>query len=239
MINTDCWARPAFDPSLGRNRVLDALKAATSHRISPHLQSVMRERGAVVCESEGFLDYAYFPAGSVLSLLTVLDSGSVVETANVGTEGAFGLSAALSSSAPFVRCLVQLAGALIRCPIGVLQEEVERSAAARDICGSYSESILMQVQQNMVCNGCHDMTERLCRWLLMMHDRAGREVLAYPQSFFADIMGEDRQSVMRAAESMQADELITYRRGAIQIVDRSGLEKASCECYAILAGQSL
>jgi CRP-like cAMP-binding protein len=217
------------------NKVLDALEAATRKRISPHLQVVMFKLGSVVYEAGTALEYAYFPAGSVLSLLTVLENGSAIETANIGSEGAFGLFAALSSHVleSAVRCVIQLPGLLFRCPIDALRDEVARSEALRDHCAGNSESILTQVQQNVVCNARHSTRERLCRWLLTSDDRAGARSSAYPYKFLADILGENGQSVTLAAQLLHTDGLVTCRRATIQIVDRPGIEEASCECYAI------
>ena len=226
----------AWTDSGPRNMVLDTLEAATRKRISPNLQLDMLKLGAVVCESGAALDYAYFPVGSVLSLLTVLENGSAIETANIGSEGAFGLFAVLSSLGvvSFVRCVIQLPGLLVRCPIDALRDEVDRSEVLRGHCAVNSESILTQVQQNLVCNARHSMRERLSRWLLTMHDRAGAESPAYARQFLAGILGESGQSVSLAVQLMHTDGLITYRRDAIEIVDRPGLEQASCECYAIV-----
>jgi CRP-like cAMP-binding protein len=215
------------------NKILNTLESATRGRISPHLQSVMRETGEVVWEQDASVEYAYFPVGSVLSLQTVLENGSAIETANIGNEGAFGLSAVLSNGASFNRGVVRLQGPLLRCPIDALRGEIEDEMVRR-LCVVNSESILAQVQQNMVCNVRHDTTARLCRWLLTMHDRTGGECVAYSNSFFAAILDETYGSVALAAESMQTDGLVTYQRGTLRVVDRPGLEQASCECYALV-----
>jgi hypothetical protein len=216
-----------------RNRLLDSLESATGRRINPHLQSVTLGRGAVVCEAGGVLGYAYFPTGCVLSLQTVLEDGSAIETANIGGEGAFGLSAVLSSCVSFVRGVVRLQGPLIRCPLDALRREVADDVF-RHLFALNSESILTQVQQNLVCNASHGTTARLCRWLLTMQDRAGGESVAYPQAFLAGILGETHESVAGAAQSMQIAGLVTCRRGTIRLIDRPCLEHASCECYAII-----
>jgi hypothetical protein len=104
----------------------------------------------------------------------------------------------------------------------------------RDLFVSYSETLLSQVQQTVACNALHSTEERMCRWLLMMHDRAEGESLTYTHEFLANMLGANRKSVTVAAQSMQAAGLISYHRGTIQVVDRVGLEKASCECYAIV-----
>jgi CRP-like cAMP-binding protein len=216
------------------NQLLGALETASRKRIDPHLEPINHKLGHIVCEAGGFLKHAYFPQGGVLSLLTVLEDGSAIETANIGREGAFGLFAAMYSRVSFNRCLVQLEGGMVRCPIELLQSEFKHSEHVRDLLVSYSETLLSQVQQTVACNAMHSTEEKICRWLLMMHDRAEGEVLAYTHEFLSHMLGANRKSVTLAAQSMQAAGLISYRRGRIQILDRRGLEKASCECYVIV-----
>src|SRR6202453_3326917 len=220
--------------NLQSNRLLGALEADSRRRIDPHLEPVKLKLGAVVCEAGGLLKHAYFPQGNVLSLLTVLENGSAIETANIGREGAFGLFAAMYSRVSFNRCLVQLVGDMVRCPIELLQSEFKRSEHVRDLFVSYSETLLSQVQQTVACNAMHTTEEKMCRWLLMMHNRAEGEVLTYTHEFLSHMLGANRKSVTLAALSMQAAGLISYRRGKIQILDRPGLEKAACECYGIV-----
>ena len=214
--------------------MLGALEVASRKRIDPHLEPVKLKLGAVVCEAGGLLKHAYFPQGSVLSLLTVLENGSAIETANIGREGAFGLFAALYSRVSFNRCLVQFEGAMVRCPIELLQSEFKRSEHVRDLFVSYSETLLSQVQQTVACNAMHTTEERICRWLLMMHDRAEGEILPYTHEFLSHMLGANRKSVTLAALSLQKAGLISYRRGKIEVLDRPGLENASCECYGIV-----
>src|SRR6202051_2074381 len=216
------------------NQLLSALGPESRIRIDRHLQPVTLKLGAVVCEAGGLLKHAYFPQGAVLSLLTVLENGSAIETANIGREGAFGLFAAMYSRVSFNRCLVQLEGGMVRCPIELLQSEFKRSEHVRDLFVSYSETLLSQVQQTVACNAMHTTEERMCRWLLMMHDRAEGAPLEYTHEFLANILGANRKSVTLAAQSMQTAGLISYRRGTMQVLNRKGLEKASCECYAIV-----
>jgi CRP-like cAMP-binding protein len=216
------------------NRLLGALETASRKRIDPHLEPIKLKLGAIVCEAGGLLKHAYFPQGSVLSLLTVLENGSAIETANIGREGAFGLFAAMYSRTSFNRCLVQLEGAIVRCPIELLQSEFKHSEHVRDLFVSYSETLLSQVQQTVACNAMHTTEEKMCRWLLMMHDRAEGEALPYTHEFLSHMLGANRKSVTLAAQSMQTAGLISYRRGNMQVLDRPGLEKASCECYAIV-----
>jgi CRP-like cAMP-binding protein len=216
------------------NRLLGALEAASRRRIDPHLEPIEPKLGVVVCEAGGLLNHAYFPEGAVLSLLTVLEDGSAIETANLGREGAFGLFAAMYSRVSFNRCLVQLEGSIVRCPIELLQSEFKRSEHVRDLFVSYSETLLSQVQQTVACNALHTTEERICRWLLMMHDRAEGEALPYTHEFLSHMLGANRKSVTLAAQSLQKAGLISYNRGTIKVLDRPGLERASCECYGIV-----
>lgn len=227
-------AKVQTDHDLRSNRLLGALEPESRRRLDPHLEPVEFKLGDMVCDAGGLLKHAYFPQGSVLSLLTVLQNGSAIETANIGREGAFGLFAAMYSRVSFNRCIVQLEGHTVRCPIQLLQYEFRNSEHVRDLFVSYSETLLSQVQQTVACNAMHSTEERMCRWLLMMHDRAEGEALPYTHEFLSQILGANRKSVTLAAQSMQNAGLISYRRGTIQVLDRLGLEKASCECYAIV-----
>lgn len=218
----------------GTNQLLGALEPACRERIIPYLEPLELELGTLVCEAGGILKHAYFPQGAVLSLLTLLENGSAIETANIGREGAFGLFAAMYSRVSFNRCIVQLEGGMVRCPIELLQSEFKNSEHVRNLFVSYSETLLSQVQQTVACNTVHTTEERMCRWLLMMHDQADDDSLPYTHEFLSHILGANRKSITLAAQAMQTAGLISYRRGKIQVLDRAGLEKTSCECYAIV-----
>ena len=222
-----------LDPTQN-NRLLGALEPESRARIAPHLQTVQLKLGAMVCDAGGILRHAYFPEGAVLSLLTVLENGSAIETANIGREGAFGLFAAMYSRVSFNRCIVQMEGGMVRCPIAILQLEFKNSEHVRNLFVSYSETLLSQVQQTVACNALHSTEERMCRWLLMMHDRAEGEALPYTHEFLSHMLGANQKSVTLAAQSLQNAGLISYHRGKIVVIDRPGLEKASCECYAVV-----
>jgi CRP-like cAMP-binding protein len=212
------------------NQLLGALETASRELIDPHLEPIKLKLGDIVCEAGGLLKHAYFPEGAVLSLLTVLENGSAIETANIGREGAFGLFAAMYSRVSFNRCLVQLEGNMVRCPIELLRSEFSRSEHVRNLFVSYSETLLSQIQQTVACNAMHTTEEKMCRWLLMMYDRAEGEILPYTHEFLSLMLGANRKSITLAAQSLQDAGFISYHRGKIQILNRPGLEKASCEC---------
>jgi CRP-like cAMP-binding protein len=221
-------------PSVHANQLLGAFTKEAHDRILHHLTEVDLKLGTTVCEAGGLLTHAYFPQGCVLSLLTVLENGSEIECANIGREGAFGLFAAMFGRVSFSRCTVQLQGPMLRCDIRPLQMMFQTSVHMQDLFVSYSETLLSQVMQTVACNSLHSVEERLCRWLLMMHDRAEGENLTYTHEFLARIMGVNRTSVTLAAQSLQNKGLISYRRGMMQVVDRPGLESVVCECYMVV-----
>lgn len=226
--------KPPVEKLLHKNQLLGAFTTDARDRILPHMNAVDLKLGATVCEADGLLKHAYFPEGSVLSLLTVLENGSEIECANIGREGAFGIFSAMYSRVSYARCTVQLAGPMLRCEIQHLEAEFRRSSHMQNLLVSYSETLLSQIMQTVACNSLHSVEERLSRWLLMMADRAEGETLTYTHEFLARIMGANRTSVTFAAQSLQNQGLISYRRGMMQIRDRDGLEAVSCECYAIV-----
>jgi hypothetical protein len=147
------------------NRLLGALEASSRKRIDTHLEPIKLELGAIVCDAGGLLKHAYFPEGAVLSLLTVLENGSAIETANIGREGAFGLFAAMYSRVSFNRCLVQLEGSIVRCPIEVLQSDsnaantcaISSSAIRRRFCHRFnrpSHAMLCIQRKREYADGC-------------------------------------------------------------------------------------
>lgn len=227
-------AKPQTDEIVHKNQLLGAFEPDSLSRIMPHMQPVTLKLGTVVCEAGGLLEHVYFPQGCVLSLLTVLENGSAMECANIGREGAFGVFAAMYSRVSFNQCVVQLEGSMLRCPIAHLHSEFQKSEHLRDLLVSFSETLLSQVMQTVACNSLHTVEERMSRWLLMMHDRAEGEYLTYTHAFLSHMLGANRTSITLAAQSLQSAGLISYRRGLMQVKDRTGLENASCECYAVV-----
>ena len=226
--------KPQTAKNVHKNQLFGAFSEDVRSRMAAYMRPVEFKLGTTVCEAGGILKHAYFPEGSVLSLLTVLENGSEIECANIGREGAFGLFAAMYSRVSYNRCTVQLEGPMLRCEIEPLQAEFHKSAHMQDLLVSYSETLLSQVMQTVACNSLHSVEERLCRWLLMMYDRAEGEKLTYTHEFLARMMGANRTSVTLAAQSLQKQGLIHYRRGMMQVLNRIGLEAASCECYAVV-----
>jgi len=145
------------------NQLLGALDDDVRQRLASAMSPVDLKLGHVLCEAGGTLEHAYFPQGAVLSLLTVMEDGSAIETANIGREGAFGIFAAMYTRVSFNRSIVQLAGPMIRCSISALEQEFSKSNKVQNLFVSYSETLLSQTQQTVGCNTLHTVEERMCR----------------------------------------------------------------------------
>jgi CRP-like cAMP-binding protein len=199
----------------------------TLHLSAKH---VLREPGSPI-------DYVYFPRTCVLSLLAVAESGHAVQTAMIGREGAFGFVAGMRSGESFPRCVVQVAGDADRISVSHFRREFDRHALVQRVVFSFIESLLVQVQQSVLCGTLHPIQARLARFLLMVQDRAGTDSFAFTQEFLSQVLGVNRSTLTGAAGALQSDEIISYRRGRVSIRDRPGLERASCECYRVLRDQ--
>jgi CRP-like cAMP-binding protein len=223
-----------------QNRVLNAFDSASRGRINPYIERLEAKRGDLLFEVGSRIDYGYFPDGAVLSLLTVLENGSAIETANIGREGACGIClATYSKTSPerrssYSRCLVQLPGGLLRIPLSALRREFERCAQIRELTARYEEVLMAQIQQTVACYAMHTTQQRVARWLLEMHDRAEVEELQYTHEFLAHILGINRKSVTLAVQALGKKGLISHCRGRVQIRDCTALQGASCECYAVI-----
>lgn len=216
------------------NDILGAIETESRSRIEPYLEHVKFRQGSVLCEAGSTLSDVYFPQSCVLSLMTVTDNGATVATASIGSEGVFGPLPGLHSEISFSRCVVPIAGNALRLQSNRLNAEFEHSQTVRGALLHHTEQLLVQVQQTAACNALHPTGARMCRWLLMMHDRAGTDTMALTHEFLAAVLGANRTTVSIAASALQSLGIISYRRGRISILDRPRLERASCDCYTVM-----
>jgi CRP-like cAMP-binding protein len=168
----------------------------------------------------------------MVSVVAVMRDGAMVETMAVGRAGVIGAMAALGSRRVSGRAVVQLPGAAARLPSAQFHAAVKQNEAIHDLVMRYNDLLIAQVQQSVACNALHPLEARLCRWLLQSHDCVGGDTVALTQELMGQMLGVRRTSVTLTARLLQADGMIRYRRGQIQIVDRAKLEETACECYA-------
>jgi len=224
--------------ALDRNRLLAALPTEDHKRCVPHLRYVTFSLGQVLYETDGRLDSVYFPTSSVISLLYTTQDGYTAEIGVTGNDGVLGIPLFLGGSTTRNRAVVQIAGGAFRMSSEVLQEEFGRGGPFQGIMLRYTQAFLTQVSQTAVCNRLHSTEKRLCRWLLLSHDRVDSDELLMTQEFISNMLGGRRESVTVAARRLQDDGLIRYTRGHIDILDRKGLETVVCECYHIVKEES-
>jgi CRP-like cAMP-binding protein len=187
--------------------------------------------GDVLCESGKPIRHVYFPNSGVISLLTPLDGHESVEVGLVGREGMAGMGLFLGSGVSPVQMLVQGSGSATRMKATSFRNEIKRSPALQLGLSHYLYAFMAQVAQTAACNRHHQLGQRLARWLLMTQDRLQSNEFRLTQEFLAHMLGVRRVGVTRAAGLLQEKKLISYRRGNIAILDRKGLERASCRCY--------
>jgi CRP-like cAMP-binding protein len=214
-----------------RNRLLSGLRHDDYGLIAPYLREEPLARGALLQEQEAQVEKVYFPITAVISLVSVMERGEVVETAMVGREGAVGLFGGLGPWNAFTRATVQLPGIAAVMPVASFQAAVAQSDRIRNLILRYKEALLGQVQQTAACNALHDLEERLARWLLQALDRTDNPSLPLTQDFISQMLAVRRSTVTVIAGRLQQAGLIRYHRGQIEIVDRLKLEEAACECY--------
>jgi CRP-like cAMP-binding protein len=179
------------------------------------------------------IEQVFFPYKGMISLLAVMRDGSGIETATIGPEGAVNVMAGLGSRRSASRAVMQVAGSVAQIAPEEFQAAVGKGAAIQTLIVKYNEVLMALTQQTAACNALHQVEQRLCRWLLQTHDRCGSDAVPITQNFLSEMLGVQRTSVTPVARALQTAGLIKYRRGRIDILDRSGIEKRSCECYDI------
>ena len=216
------------------NHLLAALPSQDYARLQPHLELVPMPLGTVLYESGNELRHVYFPTTTIISLLYVLIDGASAEIAVVGNEGIIGVALFMGGETMPNRAVVQSAGHAYRLKGHLLKEEFNRSGEFQHLLLRYTQALLTQMAQTAVCNRHHSLDQQLCRWLLLSLDRLPSNELIMTQELIANMLGVRREGVTEAAGNLQRDGLITYQRGHITVLDRSGLEARACECYAVV-----
>jgi CRP-like cAMP-binding protein len=213
------------------NGVLRALSRQESQRLLANCKQVSLTYGDILCEPGEQIRHVYFPDNGLISLLTPVSGHASVEVGLVGSEGMAGISLLLGIDVSPVRALVQGSGTAMRMNVASFRNEIKRSPALQHSLNHYLHALMVQVAQTAACNRYHLLGARLARWLLMTHDRVGSNKFYLTQEFLAHMLGVRRAGVTRAAGVLQKKKLIRYSRGTITILDRKGLERASCGCY--------
>lgn len=226
------------DGGPGVNRLLATLPKKEYERLLPKLKTVNLVLGEELYEPGDEIKHVYFPNNSIISLISQLSETSFLEVGMVGNEGMAGLPVFMGVKSSSTRALVQGSGTAMRMSSAAVRSEANRLGGLHHLLHRYSHSLLTQVSYTSACNRFHFVNARLARWLLMTTDRLGLEDFPLTQEFLGTMLGVRREGVSKAAGALQAAKLIHYSRGIITILNRRGLEKKSCQCYAIIKADS-
>jgi CRP-like cAMP-binding protein len=216
------------------NRILDLLSAEEFNRLAPHCEAVSLAYKQTVYRSGDALNTVLFPVSGMLSYLVVLEEGREIEVAMIGNEGVLGAAAILGVEQAPNRVVAQAPSEGLRLPLPAFRRAMERIPRLEILVRRYLAVALHNARQLVACNVLHPVSPRLCRWLLMAHDRLGVDCCPLTHEFLAELLGVRRQTVTAATRALQDMELITSQRGSLTIVNRAGLENAACECYRIM-----
>lgn len=216
------------------NHILATLSGSEYEHLQPHLEEVELPAGQNIYNWGDAIRYVYFPLGAIVYLFTTLEDGATIETGIVGSEGVLGISSVLGVKTTPSQATVLSHRKVLRIRAELLKEEFDSGGKLHNLLLRYIHAVYVQNLQTAACNRHHNMEGRLCRWLLMMHDRNDSNDLEVTQEFISEMLGTRRPYVTTAAGILQKSEIIKCRRGHIKILDRQKLEEHSCECYNII-----
>jgi CRP-like cAMP-binding protein len=216
------------------NHLLAALPKPVQERWLPELELAEMHLGQVVYEPNTTLSHVYFPVSAIVSLLYVMENGASAEIAVVGNEGIVGISLFMGGGSTPSRAVVQSAGYGFRLKADMLKDEFNNAGPVLHLLLRYTQALITQMAQTAVCNRHHSLDQQLCRWLLLSLDRLQGDELVMTQELIANMLGVRREGVTEGALKLQRAGLIRYVRGHITVLNRSGLERRTCECYAVV-----
>ena len=215
------------------NQLLAALSGEDFARLERRMSLVSLPRGQVLYEAGAEVDTVWLPESGLISLISVMLSGDSIETSVVGCEGGVGFIEAAGSGVMFSRAMVQMPGRSWRIPASVYREALDASPGMRRVVQDHIELLITESRQAIACMGLHQVEQRLARWLLEAQDRSGgADRLPLTQELLSVMLGVQRTTVSAHAARLQAEGAIRYSRGMIEIIDRGGVERHACECYA-------
>jgi CRP-like cAMP-binding protein len=221
-------------PDPRKNQLLAALPVPELQRWLPHLEYVDLRLGEVLYEAGSILSHVYFPTTAIVSLLYVMQNGESAEIAVVGNDGVVGISLFMGGDSTSSRALIQSAGGAYRLSAQLMKEEFDRGGPVLHLLLRYTQALITQMVQTAACNRHHSLDQQLCRWLLLSLDRLQGTDMMMTQDLIANMLGVPRDGATEGALKLQTAGLIDYTQGRIRVLDRGGLEKRTCECYAVV-----
>jgi CRP-like cAMP-binding protein len=216
------------------NRLLAALPKSSLDRIVPDLRLQSLKSRQVLQPRGRHIEEVVFPVLGVASMISLGDAGEVVEVATIGCEGMVGLTLLLSREKAVTEVVVQVPGHGLHLSAAAFHYHIEREPPLLRILLRYTQALITQVAQSSACNSHHAAEARCARWLLQTHDRVNGDEFQLTQDYLGLMLGVRRATVTQVAGALQKRGLIRYRRGVITVLNRKGLEAASCHCYELI-----
>ena len=217
-----------------QNRILESLPVEEFERIAPHLEEIRMKLGDILSEPDEKIEYVHFPKRGIISVCAVMRDGSQVEVGVIGNEGMCGLPVLFDTHSVPLQSMVQIPDGAVRIGSEVFRREIEHCPYLRQSLMHYAQAFYIQAAQTAACNRLHPLEGRLARWMLMCQDRTQSDLLPLTHEVMSIMLGVRRAGVSVAANELRKANLIDYQRGLIRIVDRSGLEALTCECYGVV-----
>jgi CRP-like cAMP-binding protein len=214
-----------------KNYLLKAISAKDLEKHFGDLQPVQLASRDVLCDSGEKIEHVYFPENSLVSIVTIMSDGDMVEVGMIGAEGLVGGPTLLGVDTSSHQIVVQGAGQAYRISAKQCRLAFEHCLAFRAAALRHFESFLNLAGQTAACNRLHSIEQRAARWMLMASDRMQHESILMTHEFLSSMLGARRAGVTKTAGDLQRSGLIRYHHGQLTIVDRPGLEVMACECY--------
>ncbi len=228
------FQKPISFNGLLTNKILTALPGVEFASLLPYLEPVSLLTGQDIYVFGETIEFIYFPETAVISHHCFLEDGSTTGAAIVGREGLIGISSILDSRPASYWTQITVGGTAVRVKPDVIREAFARGGTMQRLLLAYTRARLVQLSQRAACNGRHNLQERLCTWLLMVHDRVGDDEIMQTHENIAHHLGARRAGVTTACNALRDQGIIAYRRARLRIAGRSLLEQAACECYRAL-----
>lgn len=218
----------------GHNRLLGALKRSLPEHEMPIMEFVQLTLKQDLYSPDVPIEHVYFPINGVVSMLADVESGVMIEVATVGNEGMIGLPLFLGADMTPGRAFSQVPGDACRMTAADFRALIQEPSLFTRILHRYTQAMMIQISQGTACNRAHNNRQRCARWLLLTHDRVGKDEFQLTQEFLGQMLGVRRATVSEVAAQLQSEGIIEYNRGVIQVLDRARLEGASCLCYRVI-----
>ena len=229
--------QPLVRSALEQNAILQGLDEAITADVLRDCKLVHLPLRRQIYEPEQLIDKVYFPLGCVLSVVTQMKDGTQIEVGTIGREGMSAIPLLLGASSTANNSYCQVTGDAIQMPAELFRELITANAPFRQLLDRYMQGYVNMLGQLAACNRLHSVYERCARWLLMTRDRVDGDSIPLTHEFLAMMLGTGRSGVTIAAATLQQAGFIKYSHGMITILDRPGLENASCECYEVAREQ--